>query len=58
MYIMQDQCTALYVASQNGHSDVVKSLLDANAEADCVCKVSDVKHHIATCSDIHYQEFL
>ena len=35
----QDQCTPLYAASGNGFNDVVKSLIAANADVNCVCKV-------------------
>ena len=37
---LQDQSTPLYVASANGFNDVVKSLLAANADVNCICKVS------------------
>ena len=36
----QDQCTPLYVASARGFNDVVKTLLVANANVNCICKVS------------------
>ena len=38
MYL-QEQCTPLYQAAQNGHINVVKVLMDAKAEIDCICKV-------------------
>ena len=39
----QDNTTPLYVASQEGHHDVVQSLL--GAEADVNAAESDVSHH-------------
>ena len=43
MYL-QDQCTPLYVASAKGSNDVVKSLIAANADVNCVCKVRKSLH--------------
>ena len=37
---LQDQCTPLYVASAEGFNDVVKTLIAAKADVNCVCKVS------------------
>ena len=37
---LQDQCTPLYAASAEGFNEVVKSLIAANADVNCVCKVS------------------
>ena len=37
---LQDQCTPLYVASAKGFNEVVKSLIAANADVNCICKVS------------------
>ena len=37
---LQNQCTPLYQAAQNGHSNTVKLLIDENAEVDCICKVN------------------
>ena len=37
---LQDQYTPLYVASAKGFNDVVKSLIAANADVNCICKVS------------------
>ena len=39
MYL-QDGCTPLYVASAKGFNDVVESLIAANANVNCICKVS------------------
>ena len=39
MYL-QDQCTPLHVASARGFNEVVKSLIAANADVNCICKVS------------------
>ena len=39
MYL-QDYYTPLYVASAKGFNDVVKTLIEANANVNCVCKVS------------------
>ena len=39
---LQDQCTPLYVASAQGFNDVVKSLIVAGADVNCVCIVSHV----------------
>ena len=38
MYL-QDQYTPLYVASAESFTDVVKTLIAANADVNCVCKV-------------------
>ena len=42
MYInnLQDQCTPLYIASGRGFNEIVKSLIAANANVNCICKVS------------------
>ena len=43
MYVrvyLQDQYTPLYAASARGFNDVVKSLITANADVNCVCEVS------------------
>ena len=37
---LQDQYTPLYTASAKGFNDVVKSLVVANADVNCICKVS------------------
>ena len=37
---LQEQCTPVYVASAKGYNDVVKSLIAANADVNCICKVS------------------
>ena len=39
MFVLKENCTPLYGAAQGGHIDVVKLLIDGNAEIDCVCKV-------------------
>ena len=39
MYL-QDHFTPLYVASARGFNEVVKSLIAANADVNCICKVS------------------
>ena len=36
---LQNQSTALYIASAEGFNDVVKSLIAANADVSCVCQV-------------------
>ena len=36
----QDQCTPLYIASYKGFMDIVNSLIAANANPNCICKVS------------------
>ena len=43
---LQNRCTPLYTASTRGFSDVVNSLLAANANPNSVCVVS---YFIATC---------
>ena len=37
---LQDQCTPLYIASARGFNDVVKMLIAANADVNCICRVS------------------
>ena len=39
MCVLQNQSTALYIASAKGFDDVAKSLIAANADVDCVCEV-------------------
>ena len=41
--LLQDQCTPLYVASTKGFTGIVKLLLAANANVNCICKVSCYK---------------
>ena len=42
---LQNQCTPLYVASAVGFNEVVKSLIAANADVNCVCKVSQLQQN-------------
>ena len=37
---LQDQYTPLYAASARGFSEVVKHLIAANADVNCICKMS------------------
>ena len=37
---LQDQLTPLYLASGKGFNEAVKSLIAANANVNCICKVS------------------
>jgi len=37
---VKENCTPLYFAARQGHSEVVKLLLQSNADVNCVCKVS------------------
>ena len=39
-YFTQDGATPLYVASQNGHSDIVNILIRNGADVDLACEVS------------------
>ena len=39
--------TALHAAAQNGHTDIVKLLLDAGADKDVVDKYGDTPLHVA-----------
>ena len=39
MYL-QEQCTPLYVASGKGFNEMVEDLIAANADVNCICKVS------------------
>ena len=41
---LQDQCTPLYIASAKGFNDVVKILIAAKANVNCVCKVRKLLH--------------
>ena len=40
LMLLQDNCTPLYIAAECGYNDVVKSLLAANANPNCICIVS------------------
>ena len=42
-FALQDHCTPLYVASTKGFTGIVKLLLAANANVNCICKVSCYK---------------
>ena len=46
MCVLQDRCTPLYIASVKGFNEVVKSLLAASADVNCVCIVSCACMHI------------
>ena len=50
----QDWCTPLYVASGNGFNDVVKTLIAANADVNCVCKVRKLLDVCINLLKIHY----
>ena len=39
---VQNQCTPLYIASSKGFNEVVKSLIAANANVNCICKVREL----------------
>ena len=45
-FVLQDGRSPLYMASQNGHIDVVKTLIEAGANINQAQKVST---HIPTC---------
>ena len=37
---LQNQCTPLYAASEGGFTEIVKLLIAADANVDCICEVS------------------
>ena len=43
---IQGQCTPLYIASTTGFTEIVRSLIAANADVNCVCIVSCACTHI------------
>ena len=44
-FVLQDGWTPLVRASQNGHLEVVKSLIEAGANVNHTTKVVKIKHH-------------
>ena len=44
-FVLQDGWTPLVYASQNGHLEVVKSLIEAGANVNHTTKVVKIKHH-------------
>ena len=57
-YLLQDQYTPLYIASAKGFNDMVKSLIAANADVNCVCKVSCFYGRDGYCLHISQDIFL
>ena len=44
-FVLQDGWTPLVLASQNGHLEIVKSLIEAGANVNHTTKVVTMKHH-------------
>ena len=44
-FVLQNGLTSLVVASQNGHLEIVKSLIEAGANVNHTTKVVEIKHH-------------
>ena len=44
-FVLQDGWTPLVVASQNGHREIVKSLIQAGANVNHTVKVVKIKHY-------------
>ena len=51
-FVLQNGESPLYMASQNGHLDVVKTLIQAGANINQVTKVST---HIPTCASLLFK---
>ena len=47
-HISQDGCTALYLAAQEGHEDVVELLLKAKANPQLKTEVVDYEHRVCS----------
>ena len=44
-FVLQDGGTPLVAASQNGHLEIMKSLIEAGANVNHTTKVGKIKHH-------------
>ena len=44
-FVLQDDWTPLVAASQKGHLEIVKSLIEAGANVNHTAKVVKLKHH-------------
>ena len=44
-FVLQDGWTPLVIASQEGHLEIVKSLIEAGANVNHTTKVVKIKHH-------------
>ena len=47
IFVLQDGCSPLMVASEKGHLDVVKTLIEAGAD---VTQINKVGIHVCTCT--------
>ena len=53
MCVLQEQCTPLYIASAKGFNDVVKSLIAAKANVNCVSEVRKLLHMFTSVVTLH-----
>ena len=44
-FVLQDGVTPLVIASQEGHLEIVESLIEAGANVNHTTKVVKIKHH-------------
>ena len=55
---VQDGFTALMVAAQNGHCEVVRMLLEAKADVNIKTNVSDVSYWLCLCTSSYFMSLV
>ena len=55
---VQDGYTALIVAAQNGHCEVVRMLLEAKADVNIKTNVSDVSYWLCLCTSSYFMSLV